>query len=588
MRRIVPTKCCKISNVILCLLYRFKHPEGVAVDHDGYVYVADTGNHAIRIISPTGRVQTLAGTGNSGYIDGLVSEGAQFSSPTDIAVWRDWYSSGNRALVLFVADTDNHRIRKITGDITYDANGDKTWSNVIVECFSGRCDDSPEPGYGDGDRSDARFDSPQGITVSHDGRVFVADTNNHQIREIDRFGSARTIAGSTVIAESKRNGLEVEGCPEPCLSGDPGASDGPSKKSSFVYPSDVALSSDEIAVFVTDRHHVRRVDLEDHLVTTLAGGNNEGERDGIGSEATLNNPASIAITSDGVMYVADYTSCRVRRVGGPSDFIPEASCGDSLVSIMRPQGCSSYNIPTDENGMTASPVEGNIHYNHLYRNHYDYGLGHDFVGRNLKDCVGSPPVTLLDKKHWNETMAEYPFNLNLVIDDMKTSVREDQNDGTTITVACSNDCSVDGLVNDVVRIDLPGINAKNLYGEATPVCKAARNESILSEGNSRLVSITIVSQDAVYRSSGVWPKSRQYFFVTASSREMRVQTIAGSPVSLRDNPCGYDDSFPPQSSKVCLVVGQIIFDCAIDCLTFSSLSVSTSSRSWYVCQCFTG
>ena len=550
--------------VIVVCCNRFRHPEGVAVDHDGYIYVADTGNHAIRMISPAGSVQTLAGTGSSGYRDGLASDGAQFSSPTDIVVWRDWawwpvgnstdtefYRNGNGTLVLFVADTDNHRIRKLTGDISYLENGVKTWSNVLVECFSGRCKESPEPGLGDGDKGSARFDSPQGITVSHDGRVFVADTNNHQIREVDRFGSVKTIAGSTVIAESKRNGLEVEGCPEPCLSGDPGASDGSSSNSRFVYPSDVALNLEATAVFVADRHHIRRLDLENQTVTTLAGGNNEGERDGLGSEATLNNPASIAVTGDGVLYFVDYTACRVRRVSRPYDFLPTQHCDADLASIMRPQSCSSYNTISDELGTTASPVQGNIHYNYMYRNKYDHELGHDFIGRTLKHCVGSPPTALLDKRHWNETTVEYPFNYNLVMDDMKSHVREDPNDGTSITVSCPIDCPGSFIFDDIIQAELAGIVATNFYGELTPVCKAAQNEGMLSNSTSGLIDVTIVSE-ATIRSvlNNMRPISKQYFFISASSLEMRIQTIAGAPSSLRGKTCGYVDSFPPQNSKV--------------------------------------
>ena len=520
----------------------------MAVDHEGYIYVADTGNHAIRMISPSGRVQTLAGTGISGYKDGLASQGAQFSYPTDIAVSDSTvYHNGNGTLALFVADTDNHRIRKITGDILFDENGEKTWRNVLIECFAGRCADSPEPGLGDGDKDQARFDSLQGITVSHDGKVFVADTNNHQIREVDRFGSVTTIAGSAVTAEVKRNGLAVEGCPEPCLSGDPGASDGSSASARFVYPSDVALNSGETAVFVSDRHHIRRLDLDDMTVTTLAGGDSEGERDGLGSEATLNNPASIAVTGDGELYVADYTSCRVRRVSDPAQFIPRLSCNDDLTSIMRPRSCSSYNIPSDELGMTATPVEGNIHYNYLYRDEYDHDLGHDFIGRSLKDCVGSPPLSLLDKRHWNETSNDYPFNTNLVIDDMITRIREDPNDGTTIVVACPTECSTEAPSHDMIYVDLLGTK---VYSETALVCGNARNDGLLADA-SELIDVTIVSEDLVQSiSNQSLHMSRQYFFLSSSSREMRVQTITGAPASLRGDICGYNDSFPPQKSKV--------------------------------------
>ena len=71
----------------------------------------------------------------------------------------------------------NHRVRKISGDIALDPDsGEKVWSNVTVECFSGRCDplsNNPEPGFADGKKETSRFDSPRGVTVSSNGETFL-------------------------------------------------------------------------------------------------------------------------------------------------------------------------------------------------------------------------------------------------------------------------------------------------------------------------------------------------------------------------------------------------------------------------------
>lgn len=210
--------CIFSSIVYIYIDTRFRHPEGVAVDREGYVYVADTGNHAIRAISPSGNVITLAGTGAAGSKDGFATD-AQFSSPSSIAVWYDWqwwpyedpddpdsvlYRNGDGALVLFVTDTGNHRIRKLTFRVIYDADGAKQWQNVHVECFAGKCgNDNNEPlsGYADGEASISRFDSPRGIAVSSIGDVFVADANNHLIRKIDRYGVTRILAGAVEVSE---------------------------------------------------------------------------------------------------------------------------------------------------------------------------------------------------------------------------------------------------------------------------------------------------------------------------------------------------------------------------------------------------
>ncbi|KAL7552581.1 hypothetical protein ACHAWF_015815 [Thalassiosira exigua] len=524
---------------------RFRHPEGVAVDHDGYVYVADTQNHAIRMISPSGKVSTLAGTGTPGSDDGLASEGSQFSSPADIAVWRDWawwpypnpidpdsflYRNGNGTLALFVADTGNHRISKISGDIGFDAAGEKRWSNVVVECFSGRCDpvhNNPEPGFRDGKKEVSRFDSPRGLTVGSDGTVFVADTNNHLVRRIDQFGVVETVAGSADHLE--------------------GDSYTPSFRYRFNYPSDVALDFDG-SVMVADRHRIHRVNLSDGSVTALAGGRNEGSRDGDGSESTLNNPTSIAITGD-VAYVADSASCRIRRVSSTRAVAPQLQCTDTFSSITRPNGCSSYNDPIDEYGLSATPVEGNIHHNYLFRQEFDVNLGHDFIGRSLKNCVGSPPVSRLDKEKWNETTPSYPFNNNLVIDDNKTFIREDPNDGTRITIACGNDCSDVGALH-VMAIPESFGDVANLYSDESSVCAAATNEGILDGSSAGLVDVLILSGHRLrdHLANGTASASH-YFAVSRSSQEVRVQTISGAPATLLGKSCGSNDSFPPQNSK---------------------------------------
>ena len=547
------------------------------MDRHGYVYVADSGNHAIRVVSPGGNVVTLAGIGAAGSRDGPAAEGAMFSSPSGIAIWEAGGSNGIGKTVLFVADTANHRIRKITGAISVnEINNERVWSDVLVECHSGRCGSlidpedmphaAPHSGFADGRKDEARFDSPRGLSVNSFGVVYVADTNNHIIRAIDRHGTARTLAGSFVVAEKNHLGKPLEGCPRPCLAGVQGQLDGALNESQFSYPSDVAVSHGGKAIFVTDRSYLRRIDLMAGRVTTLAGGIHEGELDGQGREASFHKPDAVAATSDGIAYIADAGSCRIRRASPASVLATLASCSDSLSSLLRPSGCSAYDPPWDDFGLKATPVSGDTYYNYLHRDKYDVDLGRDYVGRGEKNCVGSPPPINLDKRRWNDTQDFH--NSNLVIDDHATQIREDPNEGTVIKITCPANCSRTGLgkiyggvLDPPLR--LTGVDVMGLFGELSSVCAAAVHSGIIAEveggridvtihrqmNSSVILSLQTLSRNGVETGSLMWNVSR-LFSVSPSSRDFGIQTIAGAPSVLLGDTCGNHDATPPQEALV--------------------------------------
>jgi DNA-binding beta-propeller fold protein YncE len=141
---------------------RFHNPRGVAVDRAGDVYVADTANHTVRLISPGENgslvVSTLAGAKEPGFVDGARPT-ARFNYPRSVAV----DSAGN----LYVADMGNHAIRQIT-------------PQGVVSTVAG----TGAPGYVDGPATEAQFRLPEGVAVDSDDNLIVADTGNHRIRKI--------------------------------------------------------------------------------------------------------------------------------------------------------------------------------------------------------------------------------------------------------------------------------------------------------------------------------------------------------------------------------------------------------------------
>ena len=157
---------------------QFNHPEGVAVDGSGNVYVADSNNETIRKITSAGVVTTLAGTASStGSSDGSGSA-ARFFGPYGVAV----DGSGS----VYVADFGNHAIRKIT-------------SGGVVTTLAGSAGST---GSSDGTGSAARFFSPTGVAVDGWGNVYIADSGNHTVRKITSGGTATTLAGLALTPDA--------------------------------------------------------------------------------------------------------------------------------------------------------------------------------------------------------------------------------------------------------------------------------------------------------------------------------------------------------------------------------------------------
>jgi DNA-binding beta-propeller fold protein YncE len=249
---------------------RFYGPRGVAVDSAGNVFVADTFNHTIRKITAAGVVTTLAGlAGSSGTNDGTGSA-ARFFYPTGVAV----DSAGN----VFVADSNNHAIRKVT------ATG-------VVTTLAGL---SGAQGTNDGIGSAARFRFPAGVAVDSEGNVFVGDGGNETIRNVTPAGVVTTLAG---------------------LAGSYGSADGTGSAARFFEPDYVAVDSTG-NIFVADLKNqtIRKV-TSAGMVTTLAGrAGSSGSADGTNSTARFNAPNGVAVDSVGNLFVADSSNDTIRKV----------------------------------------------------------------------------------------------------------------------------------------------------------------------------------------------------------------------------------------------------------------------------------
>ena len=261
----------------------FNSPQGMAVDTNYNVYVADTVNSTIRKLAFTNgnwQVSTIAGTPmNSGSADGT-NGFARFNNPKGVAV--------DQTTNVYVADTSNSTIRRLF----------PAGTNWVVSTLAGLAGAN---GSADGPNGLARFNTPHGIAVDHNDNLYVADTVNDTIRRVTPIGTnwvVSTLAGSAGII---------------------GTNDGTNSLARFSSPKGIAVDGAGKNVYVADTTNdiIRKLSLvgTNWIVSTIAGlAGNPGNADGTNSNARFDDPAGITLDSAGNLYVADTVNNTIRKI----------------------------------------------------------------------------------------------------------------------------------------------------------------------------------------------------------------------------------------------------------------------------------
>ncbi len=343
---------------------RFSQPYAVVARPDGTLVVADRGNHRLRAVALDGGVTTYAGAGTSGYLDGPAAL-AMFASPSGLAQGAGW---------IIVSDRNNHRLRRVSkqqqvdtlcgsgvgGDldgkgvaaqlhqpeaVAIDAKGTvyvveptrhrlrRVASDGTVTTLAG----APQPGAVDGVGAIARFNSPGGLTVDPNGLLYLADTGNHRLRQIDAGGAVTTVCGAS----------------------GPGAVDGPTAQATLTAPNDVLWHAGAVWILDAGNARLRRLTLgASPVVKTVLGANGGGGiNDGAADKATLQAPRALFATAAGIGFAEQSNPC-LRRLQPAQKVCDDGSPCTKDACVSQTGACSHVagapNAPCDDGDACTS------------------------------------------------------------------------------------------------------------------------------------------------------------------------------------------------------------------------------------------
>jgi sugar lactone lactonase YvrE len=319
-------------------LAAFNTPSGIALDRKGNLFVADTGNNAIRKVSPDGVASTWAGDGLAGYRDGR-GPAAQFNGPLGVAVGPDG--------AIYVADTYNDRIRRIAPD-----------GEVSTIAGNGRT------GKADGAAADASFDTPAALALADNGDLYIADTGNNAVRKLGRDGQVTTVA---VAADGDRRSL-------------------------LRRPVAIAVTRDGYLYIASGAHgRVAQITPAGEAVPLVDIDHPPQPGYGADGGVRLYQPRGLALAPDGSLYVTDAATFRVLHIAPPQP--GQAAPAETLAPVPAHTATMLWPLKPQDHPHEVVGLMGEV------RGNYDGdSRDHFHAGLDVQAAVGTPVLAVQPAK----------------------------------------------------------------------------------------------------------------------------------------------------------------------------------------------
>ncbi|HBE76636.1 MAG TPA: hypothetical protein DDW65_02470 [Firmicutes bacterium] len=361
-------------------------PTGVVTDPNGNLYIADFDNHRIRKVDGNGNITTIAGTGMSYFGDNGPATSTAFYQPSGVII----DGVGN----IYIADSGNYVIRKI------DNNGIVT--TIAGNGFQGY--------YGDnGPATNARLNFSSGLAIDKFGNLYIADTFNNVVRKVDTNGNITTVAGNGTEGYSGDNGLATS--------------------VKLDYPSGVAVDNAGNLYIADSRNDViRKVDINGIITTVVGKGRIPGYSgdNGLATSAELDYPTILALDNDGNLYITDYSNSAIRKVD-TNGIITTVAGGRNFLGYSGDGGIAT-NAFFNCIGSVEVDKAGNIYIadsgNHVIRKVDQKGIITTIAGNGASGYSGDGSAAITSQFSWPESVAVDSTGNLYIADTYNNRIRE--------------------------------------------------------------------------------------------------------------------------------------------------------------------